>query len=356
MRKRKGWPIAIGLVVLAVVAVFVAAAVVPGGASQARAVDPVVLTVNHNGTFVKSYTQSDLAALGAYSGYAGIINSGGVVTGPDPVQGVALKVVLADALGATAFTAQQSLDIYSPSPAPYIQTLTYAQVEEASPSTFVMTDATTKQPVTTLADTLSSVLVWASGNPLTTLPADQGPLRFYVADAQNDNVVMVGSMSVFDVTQLNVRDQVLPPWNVKLVGLKINGTRPTDTIDQNTYQSCSAEGCHGAVWKSAAGQRFTGVPLYLLMGEVDGGKDMTYNAALARAGYRIRLYNAAGKYVTLSSKVTVRRSSVLVANGVSGAALGAATYPLRLVGPTKYVPSSQRLGSITKIVMLPRLK
>ena len=241
MRKRKGWPIAIGLVVLAVVAVFVAGAVVPGGASQARADDPVVLTVNHNGTFVKSYTQSDLAALGAYSGYAGIINSGGVVTGPDPVQGVTLKAVLADALGATALTAQQSLDIYSPSPAPYIQTLTYDQVEDASPSTFVMYDATTKQPVTTLAGTLSSVLVWASGNPLT-LPADQGPLRFYVADAQNDNAVMVRQQSVFNVTQLNVRDQVLPPWNLKLVGLKINGTRPTDTIDQNTYQSCCCAG------------------------------------------------------------------------------------------------------------------
>ena len=97
------------------------------------------------------------------------------------------------------------------------------------------------------------MLVWSLGDPLEPLPADAGPLRFYVADAQNDNVVMVGSMSVFDVTRLNVRDQVLPPWNLKLVGLKNNGTKPTDTIDQNTYQSCSAQGCHGAACKSAAG-------------------------------------------------------------------------------------------------------
>ena len=57
--------------------------------------------------------------------------------------------------------------------------------------------------------------------------------------------------------------------------------------------------------------------------------------------------------MTISSKVTVRRSSVLVANAVDGAAPVTGLYPLRLVGPPKYVPASKYLGRITKIVMLP---
>ena len=163
-------------------------------------------------------------------------------------------------------------------------------------------------------------------------------------------------MSVFDVTKLNVRDQALASWKLKLVGLKIHGKQPTDTIDQNTYQACSAQGCHGSALKTAGGQRWTGVPLYLLMGQVDGGKDMTYNAALARKGYRIRLYSTNGRSVTISSKVTVRRTSIVVANGVDGAALGSLYYPLRLVGPTKYVAAGSFLGRIYKIVMLPRVQ
>ena len=92
------------------------------------------------------------------------------------------------------------------------------------------------------------------------------------------------------------------------------------------------------------------------MGVVDGGashKGHSYNAALARKGYRIRLYDAAGKYVTISSKVTPRRDSIVLANQVGGAVLGTGYYPLRLVGPTKFVPASKRLGRIVRIRMLP---
>ncbi len=352
MKTRKAWAAALGVVLLAVAAVFVAGAL--AGTPKAGADDPVVLQVEHNGTVVRSYTQSQLAALGTYSGYAGILNNANVVTGPDPVQGVKLSVVLADAFGAQGVTAQQTLYVYSPSPDPYSQKVSNDQLYSASPRNCTMYDGTTKQQVTSLPGTLSTVLVWSENNQA--LPSDEGPLRFYVADSQNDNAVMVGSESVFDVTALNVKDEVLPPWNLKLVGLKIHGHKPTDTIDDNSFLSCSAQGCHGAAFKTAAGQRWTGVPLYMLMGQVDGGKDMTYNAALARKGYRIRIYSSNGRTVTISSKATVRRSSIIVANDLNGVDLSSLYYPLRLVGPKKYISVSKYLGRITKIVMLPALK
>ena len=93
------------------------------------------------------------------------------------------------------------------------------------------------------------------------------------------------------------------------------------------------------------------------MGVVDGGarhKGNSYNAKLARKGYRIRLYDVKGKYVTISSKLTPYRDSIVIANQMDGAMPGPAFSPLRLVGPVKYLPAAKRLGRITKIVMLPR--
>ena len=342
------------LPLLAIAAVFAAGGLVPGVTPSATAADPVVLEVDHSGIAVKSYTLSDLQNLGfTYNGYAGIQNSAQVVTGPDPVTGIKIIDVLNDAFGGTGLTSAQSLDVYSPDPAPYIDTLTYDQVVNPTPVNWVMFNPTTHAEVSSVAGQLACVLVWARNSA--PLGADEGQLRLYCADGTNENVVMRGSDSVYDVTKLNVRDQVLAPWQVKLVGLKRNGVRPTDVIDNQSYQTCAAEGCHGSSFKTADGQRWTGVPVYMLMGQVDGGKDMTYNAALARRGYRIRFYSTNGRHVTISSKVTVDRRSIIVANGVSGAALGTTYYPLRLVGPTKYVSSRKYLGRINRIVMLPPL-
>jgi hypothetical protein len=333
------------LVLLAVAAVFAAGALVPGGASPAKAAGPVMLTVQHNGTLIKQYTLSDLQALAVYNGYAGIKNSALHVTGPDAVTGVRVVDVLQNALGGTGVTSQQSVDVIAADL--YSQTLTSDQVSNPSAANWFMFNATdgdgTQLTGADIHGQLSSILAWARGG--SALPADEGPLRLYAADSLNEPVVMRGSDSEFRVAKLNVRDQVLPSWNLTLIGLRSHGTRPTDVVDTQSYQSCAAPGCHGVGWKAPDGVRWTGVPLYMLI-------DMTYNAALARKGYRIRLYSATGKTVTLDSRATVRRSSIVVANSAGGA-LVTKYYPLRLVGPAKYVPASKRLGGITKIVMLP---
>ncbi len=340
------------LVLLAIAAVFAAGALVPGGTSAAKAADPPVLTVQHNGTLIKQYTLADLQVLTVYNGFAGIKNSALHVTGPDAVTGVRVADVLQNALGGTGITSQQSVDVIAFDL--YSQTLTSDQVSNPSAANWFMFNTTdgdgTQLTGADVHGQLSSILAWARSG--SALPADEGPLRLYAADSLNEPVVMRGSDSEFRVVKLNVRDQVLPSWNLTLVGLKSHGTRPTDVIDTQSYQSCAAPGCHGVGWKAPDGVRWTGVALYMLIGQVDGGKDMTYNARLARKGYRIRFYSATGKTVTLSSKITVRRSSIVVANSAGGA-LASQYYPLRLVGPAKYVPASKRLGQITKIVMLP---
>ena len=58
------------LALVAVAAVIAAGIVVPGGAPQAQAADPVVLTVTGNGQS-KTFTMAELKALPVYSGYFG---------------------------------------------------------------------------------------------------------------------------------------------------------------------------------------------------------------------------------------------------------------------------------------------
>ena len=351
--------------VLVVAAVLVAGAVVPGGATKARADtrDPYVLSVYLNGVWnkkgklisgkrVKRYTLSQLETLPAFAGYAGWMNSVGNFTpstgGPEDVTGVKVSDVLQDALASNGgWTAQRSVDIETPDH--YPGTHSYDQITNLTG--FTMYDATTKQIVTDLQGPLAAILVY-SDPAQQVMPPDKGPLRFMIADQQDENAMMTGSDSPYNVIGLNVRDFTPQEWQLKLVGLRRNGTKPTRTFSRNNFEGCSAPGCHGAAFK-VSGQQWTGTPLYLLMGEVDGGRDMTYNAKLARKGYRIRLYPTSGKPVTISSKVTVERSSVLVANAVDGAVPGTGLFPLRLVGPPKYVPASKYVGRITKIVMLP---
>lgn len=346
-KTRMSLVLAAGLVLAALLAVVLAGVVVPGGASQARAGEPVVLTVKHAGTTVKTYTLSELKAVTPYAGFAGFITSGGTVNGPDAVTGVKIADVLQDATG-TAMTSEESVDVHAPDD--YGMTYSYDQIVNGTPFDMISTSTKQLEPA---VGPLSAVLVYErAGVPLT---GEEGSLRFYAAQPTSAAQVMDGSLSVYNVSSLNLRDQALPEWGLKLIGLKIKGTRQIVTEPRNSVEGCSRPGCHGSS-QTVAGQRWSGVPLWRLMGVVDGGashKGHSYNAALARRGYRIRFFDAAGHSTTISSKITPFRNSIVVANQVGGAVPGTSFYPLRLVGPTRYIPASKRLGRIVKIKMLP---
>ena len=142
-----------------------------------------------------------------------------------------------------------------------------------------------------------------------------------------------------------------------MYGLKNkNGKRQTYTLDRSSYDSCAAPGCHGSSWVSPVKKTWTGVPLFLCIGKVDGGKGHggygAYNEALALKGYRIKLVSATGRSVIIGSRTARNRARIILANKVMGSDLTAKYYPLRLVGPSKYVPTSKSLGRITKIILL----
>jgi len=368
MKKRRDW-IVVGIVaaVLAV-AVVLAGTVVPGAAGRAVALGTtpspwpspsagVVLQVGHDGTFKKQYTLADLQALGQgpFNGFAGFMNSGNIVYGPEAVSGIRVTDIVQDALQTQLTTAQSVAFIGSDG---YSQTYSDAQLTHIDQMTQLY-DASYKPPKavssTSYAGAFVPVLVYSdpAGNVFDPDPAPNGdgPLRLMVGDTLDEPVVMTGSDSVKWLVKINVVDSVAKNWSLKLTGLKIKGKRQARTLTRNDFQSCV--NCHGSSY-TLSGHKYSGTPLYLLVGEVDGGATMDYNAALAKKGYRIEIVSTSGKTRIVSSRTIIDKRNIVLAWQRDGALLGSSAFPLRLVGAK--LRASQELGRIKSVVLLPPAK
>lgn len=372
MRKRRDW------IVVGVVAALLAAAVVlvgtiaPGATGKAVALGTtpspwpspsagVVLQVGHEGTFVKEYTLADLEALGAgpFNGFAGYMNSGSVVYGPEAVSGIRVTDIVNDALASALLpplTTSQSVAFIGSDG--YAQTYSGDQLMNVDHLT-QMYGATTKKPVSTSSFTGPFAAVLCYDDPGGHVMSPYEALRLFVEDATNEPIVMTGSDSVKWVARLNVTDTAPKDWSLKLTGLKINGVRQTRTIRRNDYSSCIS--CHDYSHKGSyttLGYKWRGVPLYMLVGEVDGGATMVFNAARAQKGYRIEVISSTGATRIVSSRVMVRdgigRRNALLAWTRDGVTLGSTAFPLRLIAPG--LKTSLEIGRITKVVLLPPVK
>ena len=346
MRMRRTIAATALLALLAVIAVAAAGAVAPG-APEAKAADPVVLTVTGNGTS-KTFTMAELKAMDVYSGYFGFVNSAGTVYRPQPVKGVRLGDLLA-AIG--GMTTLNSCDVLASDD--YGMTYTYAQVVGHAGVQLYNADTKAKEDPKAPWD---FVVIYEQNGAA--LAPDVGPLRLVVAQETDVNQVADGHLMVKWVDRVNLRGAVAD-WKVRMYGLKRkDGSRQTYTLDRGSYDSCAAPGCHGFSWTNpTTSKTWSGVPLFLCIGKVDGGKGHdsygAYNEALALRGYRIKLVSATGKYAIIRSRTARNRTNIILANKLMGSDLTAKYYPLRLVGPTKSVPSSKSIGRIVRITMLP---
>jgi hypothetical protein len=121
-------------------------------------------------------------------------------------------------------------------------------------------------------------------------------------------------------------------------------------VDRASYQSCGAPSCHGTSWVDENEQNWVGVPLWLLVGEVDDANshlENAYNDSLAESGYLVDIISSDGTTLTFDSKSIKRDNNIQVAFLVNEAELPEQYYPLRLVGPG--VGKSEMMGQIEKI-------
>ena len=123
-------------------------------------------------------------------------------------------------------------------------------------------------------------------------------------------------------------------------------------LDGPSYVNCASPGCHGSGWVDAQGERWEGIPLYLVCGLVDDHKrhgEGAYNAALAKRGYKILIESADGKVVTIPSQLIAGRDDIILSGKMDGSDLPDQYFPLRLVGPG--LTQQQMPGRIARIVL-----
>ena len=173
------------------------------------------------------------------------------------------------------------------------------------------------------------------------IASDEGPLRLVVISAMNDQVVD-GHWTVKWLNEMDV-EPVGQAWSLDLQGAV------SSPVDRASFQSCGSPSCHGTSWVDTNGQNWVGVPLWLLVGQVDDTNthlDGAFNDALADAGYTVDIIGSDGNTVTLDSATIKRNNSILVAYEVNAAELPEQYYPLRLVGSG--VQSGQMVGKIAQ--------
>ena len=190
------------LVVLVLAMFLVMGLAVPASAAAAKRRPHAILQVELNGTPVRAYSLAALKALTPFTGDAGFRKSTGTIVGPDAITGARVTDIVANALR-RPLTADESVDVAESSPY-YGRTFSYDRLVNFTG--FTMYDATTKNPVaiSSLTGPLAAVLIYSDPAGLV-MPVAKGPLRFLIADATAENVVMYpASDSVSNADQLNV--------------------------------------------------------------------------------------------------------------------------------------------------------
>jgi hypothetical protein len=280
-------------------------------------------------------TLAQLEQLPITEGQAGIKSSTGEITIPELFKGVALK----DLVAYLNVTLDPSMGVTLTAEDGYSMTFSYDQVMNGD---FIAYDPATGNELAK-HDPLIAILAYEhNGQPLDS--KEEGNLRLAVVSAKNNQVVD-GHWSVKWVNQVEVK-AAGQTWTLDLTGAIAS------PVTRDSYMSCGSPSCHGSMWQDENGQQWVGVPLWLLVGEVDDAdshSDVAYNRALADEGYTVDIVSADGKTVTLDSQTIKEDNQVIVAHLVNDDELPEMYYPLRLVGGS--LQADQMLGQISKIVV-----
>lgn len=286
----------------------------------------------------KSLTMTELQGMTPTEGWGGTVSSAGVISPPQQLKGVSL-LSLADLVGGL----EPGMGVSIVAKDGYSMTMSYEQIFNG--------DFITYDPGTGLENTVEGplqviVAYERDGNPISA--EDDGPLRMFIVSPKNDNIID-GHWSVKWVTQIRLKP-MSEEWSLYMEGAI------TEEMDRNSFESCSAPGCHQASWEDEDGNVWNGVPLYYLAGRVDDGvihEDRAYNDAFAKAGYILELFAEDGYNVSIASEQSDFNRDILVASTVNGETLEDKYFPLRLVG--NELEKSEMVGALTQIIIVPEV-
>ncbi|MBN1668347.1 MAG: molybdopterin-dependent oxidoreductase [Anaerolineales bacterium] len=284
----------------------------------------------------RSLTMAELQAMSTTEGWGGTISSAGVISPPLPLKGVTV-LELTELVGGL----EPGMGVSIIAKDGYGMTMSYEQI--------IAGDYITYDPGTgdenQIEGSLQTIVAYErDGQPIS--PVDDGPLRLFVVSEKNDNIVD-GHWSVKWVTRIELKP-MSEEWSLNLEGAI------TEAMDRNSFESCSAPGCHQSSWEDEDGNIWTGVPLYYLAGRVDDGvrhEGRAYNDDFAAAGYTLQLFAADGYNVSIHSSRSDFNRHIFVASIVNGEPLDEKNFPLRLVGED--LEKSEMVGQLVQIVIQP---
>jgi len=267
---------------------------------------------------IEVLSMEDLKALPATEGYAGIKNSVGQVFPPLPCKGVSLEE-LCNLVGGIG--PDQGVNVVAKDG--YAMTLSY---DQAIKGDLVLYDPGTGDE-TTIDQAVTLIVAYEQdGKPI---PEDEeGPLRLMGVSPKN-NQVIDGHWSVKWVRQVVVKSMT-EEWVLQLTG------ELSEEMDRATFESGAAPLCHGHSWTDADGHKWTGIPLWLLVGRVDDDvkhETRAFNDDLAEAGYTVEVIAADGFSASFESETIMFDDELIVAHLMDDQPLENEYFPLRLVGP-----------------------
>ena len=319
--------------------------------------DPVVLTLTGANGAMRSYTMPQLkAGLPVYVGYAGSVKSGFIaMEAPHPVKGVLLvdllKKVGYDSTNIVTITASDG----------YAQELTIPAVQgrdvpvyQALPPTYPQVEMPSDNPLAAVVSyqqksagaSIDDASPWENYSTPETTPKAEGPLRLWYAYRTwaDPGFLTPSSKSVRMVSGITVTGLTPNQWSVP-----VRGPRATFKLSRTQFKDWTAGASYGQTTVRVGGHKYSGLPLYVVVGMVDGGTATAFDTRLARKGYGIRFVSAS-RTVTLSSKRIAERSrQIILAWKRDGVELTGKAAPLWLVG--RPLGEAQRISGIKSITL-----
>ena len=282
----------------------------------------------------KSLTLDDIKKMPAVAGQAGIKSSTGKITPPTLYKGVLLTdlVQLVGGLDSKTGVQLEAKDGYD---------MIFSS-DQITQGNFVTYDPATGDEVKDAGKLQVLIAYEMAGKPLD--PEQDGALKLVVISDKPDQITD-GHWAVRFINKIDLK-ALAAAWTLNLQGA-IN-----DTVDRGTFESCSTSTCHQASWTDGKAQKWTGTPLYLLVGRVDDNiKHDTgaFNTQLADQGYTIEVVGKDGYSVTLDSAKIKDDKNIIVASQVNGNDLSDKDFPLKLVGSE--LTNKQMVGGIAKIIL-----